>query len=48
LLEHKIFTEKELDEMQQQAADAVKAAVEYAENSPEPKIENIFDDVYAD
>lgn len=48
LLEHKIFTEKELDDMQQQAADAVKAAVEYAENSPEPKIENIFDDVYAD
>jgi pyruvate dehydrogenase E1 component alpha subunit len=48
LLEHKIFTEKELDEMQQQAVEAVKAAVEYAESSPEPRIENIFDDVYAD
>jgi pyruvate dehydrogenase E1 component alpha subunit len=48
LLEQKIFTEKELDEMQQQAAADVREAVEFAENSPEPKIENIFDDVYAD
>ncbi|MDD3942109.1 MAG: thiamine pyrophosphate-dependent dehydrogenase E1 component subunit alpha [Sphaerochaetaceae bacterium] len=48
LLENGIFTEKELDAVQQEAADAVKAAVEFAENSPEPKIENIFDDVYAD
>ncbi|MDD3823074.1 MAG: thiamine pyrophosphate-dependent dehydrogenase E1 component subunit alpha [Sphaerochaetaceae bacterium] len=48
LLENGIFTEKELDAVQQEAADAVRAAVEFAENSPEPKIENIFDDVYAD
>jgi pyruvate dehydrogenase E1 component alpha subunit len=48
LLEQKIFTGKELDVLQQQAAADVKEAVEFAENSPEPKIENIFDDVYAD
>ena len=47
LLENKIFTEKELEEMQQKAVGEVKEALEFAENSPEPKIENIFDDLYA-
>ncbi|MGI6466926.1 MAG: thiamine pyrophosphate-dependent dehydrogenase E1 component subunit alpha [Sphaerochaetaceae bacterium] len=47
LLEKKIFSEKELDKMQEDAAEEVKKALEFAENSPEPKIENIFDDLYA-
>ncbi len=47
LLEKKIFTEKELDEMQKQAVEEIAKALEFAENSPEPKIENIFDDLYA-
>ena len=47
LLENKVFTEKELEEMQKKAVEEVKGALEFAENSPEPKIENIFDDLYA-
>ena len=47
LLEKKIFTEKELNEMQKQATEEIAKALEFAENSPEPKIENIFDDLYA-
>ena len=48
LLEHSVFTEDELEALGKEAAGVVKAAVEFAEQSPEPKIEHIFDDVYAD
>ena len=48
LLENKIMTQAEIDALAKQAADDVVKAVEFAENSPEPKIEDIFDDVYAD
>ena len=47
LISEKIVTEEEIVSMDKQAAADVEAAVEYAENSPEPKIENIFDDLYA-
>jgi pyruvate dehydrogenase E1 component alpha subunit len=47
LLENNIFTEKEIEALQQKAIEEVKKALEFAENSPEPKIENIFDDLYA-
>ncbi len=48
LVSGKILTDKELDELDKKAAKDVEDAVEYAEKSPEPKIENIFDDVFAD
>ena len=48
LVSEKILSDKDLDKLDQQAVQDIKDAVEYAENSPEPKIENIFDDVYAD
>jgi TPP-dependent pyruvate/acetoin dehydrogenase alpha subunit len=38
---------EELDAMDQKAAEDIEAAVEFAESSPEPRIENIFDDVFA-
>jgi pyruvate dehydrogenase E1 component alpha subunit len=41
------MTEAELDAIEVQAAQDIKDAVDFAENSPEPRIENIFDDVYA-
>ncbi|GHV77321.1 acetoin:2,6-dichlorophenolindophenol oxidoreductase subunit alpha [Spirochaetia bacterium] len=48
LINAKIFTEAELDSFDKKAQGDIAAAVAYAEGSPEPKIENIFDDVYAE
>lgn len=48
ILKNKVMTEAELDAIEAQAVQDIKDAVDFAENSPEPKIENIFDDVYAD
>ncbi len=48
ILKNKIMTTVEIETLEQQAVMDIKAAVEFAENSPEPQIENIFDDVYAD
>ena len=47
LLAEKLFTPAELDEMDRKAEEDIAAAVAFAEASPEPRIENIFDDVYA-
>ena len=47
LLAEGIMTEAELETLDNQAEEDIRKAVEFAENSPEPKIENIFDDVYA-
>ncbi len=47
LISEKILTEEEVDSMDKQAVSDVEAAVEFAEKSPEPKIENIYDDLYA-
>lgn len=47
MIENKIMTAAEVDALDEQAAADIKAAVDFAENSPEPKIEDIFDDVYA-
>lgn len=46
ILENKIITEAEIDLLDAQAVQDIKDAVDYAENSPEPKIEDIFEDVY--
>ncbi len=47
LLKEGIATEDMLLELENQAVADIKLAVEYAESSPEPRIENIFEDVYA-
>ncbi len=47
LLAEGILTEAEIDALDKQAEEDIKRAVDFAENSPEPKIEDIFDDVYA-
>lgn len=47
LLAEKLFTSAELDAMEAQAKKDVETAVRFAEESPNPKIENVLDDVYA-
>ena len=47
LVENGIFTETEIDEIQQQADQIVDGAVEYAKAQPQPKAENLEADVYA-
>jgi TPP-dependent pyruvate/acetoin dehydrogenase alpha subunit len=47
LLAEGIFTAGELDAIEAQSKKDVEAAVRYAEASPNPKIENVLDDVYA-
>lgn len=47
LIKEGIATAEELTVLDEQAAADIDKAVEFAENSPEPKIQNIFDDVYA-
>lgn len=48
LLDKKIATRKQLDEIEARADDEVNKAVEFAENSPEPAMEELFKDIYAD
>ena len=48
LLKEGIASADELADLDARAAQDIENAVEYAENSPEPQIENILDDVYAD
>lgn len=45
-VEHGILTEAELEEMDRQAQELVKKAVEFAQNSPDPKPEDLLTDVY--
>ncbi len=47
LIENKIFTEKEIDDLDINAKQMIEKAVEFAENSPFPSIDTILDDVYA-
>jgi pyruvate dehydrogenase E1 component alpha subunit len=48
LLDKKIATRKALDEIEARASEDVARAVEFAENSPEPAMEDLFKDIYAD
>jgi pyruvate dehydrogenase E1 component alpha subunit len=48
LLKNKIANEKALDEIDSRAEEDVKKAVEFAESSPEPAFETLFDDIYAE
>lgn len=44
----KIMTAEELDAIEKRASDDIEAAVEYASKSPEPSLDTILEDVYAD
>ncbi|MCZ2122904.1 MAG: pyruvate dehydrogenase (acetyl-transferring) E1 component subunit alpha [Anaerolineales bacterium] len=48
LLEKKIATRKQLDEIETRAEEDVRKAVEFAESSPEPAMEELFTNIYVD
>jgi len=48
LLEEKIVASKKLDEIETRVEEEVAKAVEFAEASPEPALEELFADVYAE
>lgn len=48
LLKKKVATEAQLDELEAQAETETNQAVEFAEASPEPGLEELFADIYAD
>jgi pyruvate dehydrogenase E1 component alpha subunit len=48
LMEKKTATAKALDEIEARVEDEVNKAVEFAETSPEPALEELFKDVYAE
>lgn len=48
LLDKKVTTRKGLDEIEARVEEEVVKAVEFAETSPEPTMEALFEDIYAD
>lgn len=48
LLDKKIATKKQLDEIEARAEEEVVKAVEFAENSPEPTMDDLFKNIYAE
>ena len=48
LIEKKNVSAKSLDEIDAQVEEEVNKAVEFAENSPEPALEELFTDIYVD
>jgi pyruvate dehydrogenase E1 component alpha subunit len=48
LLDKKVTTRKGLDEIEARVEEEVVKAVEFAETSPEPAMEDLFTDIYAD
>ena len=48
LLDKKVATRKGLDEIEARVEEEVAKAVEFAETSPEPAMEELFKDIYAD
>jgi len=48
LLDKKVATAKALDEIEGRVDEEVNKAVEFAEKSPEPALEDLFTNVYAD
>ena len=42
-----IFKAAELEKIKQKALDDIEAAVQYANESPDPTIESLLEDVYA-
>jgi pyruvate dehydrogenase E1 component alpha subunit len=48
LVEEKLATEDELDAIDQQVEAETDAAVQFAESSPEPELEELFTDIYVE
>lgn len=48
LLKNKVFTEKQIDKMQEKADKVVNDSVEYAKAQPQPEVKDLEADVYAD
>lgn len=48
LIEKKIASAKVLDEIEARVEEEIAKAVEFAEASPEPAMEELFTDIYAD
>ena len=48
LLSQKIASQAELDALDEKSLQEIKEAVQFAESSPEPAPETLFDDIYAD
>lgn len=48
LLDKKVATRKQLDEIEARVEEEVVKAVEFAETSPEPAMEELYADIYAD
>ena len=48
LIEKKLFTEAEIDEMDAKTTATIDHAVEFGMNSPEPAVEDVLDGVYAE
>lgn len=46
ILEDEIASEEELDEVEEEAEKIIKEAVEFAESSPDPDKETLFEDIY--
>ncbi|MCP8970662.1 pyruvate dehydrogenase (acetyl-transferring) E1 component subunit alpha [Ectobacillus ponti] len=47
LIEANILTEEAAKQLQQEAKEEIEAAVKFAENSPEPSIDTLLEDIYA-
>lgn len=48
LVENEVLTMSDLDRMEEEALSMVAEAVEYAENSPEPTLDDLYSHVYVD
>ena len=48
LIENKISTAKKLDQIDEQAETDTEEAVQFAESSPEPELDELFTDVYVE
>ncbi|MEM8485144.1 MAG: pyruvate dehydrogenase (acetyl-transferring) E1 component subunit alpha [Bacteroidota bacterium] len=48
LLEHKMATNAQLDKVDDEVKQEVMESVEFAENSPAPGLETIYEDIYSD
>jgi len=48
LLDKKVATKKVLDEIEARVEEEIAKAVEFAEASPEPAMEELYSNIYAD
>jgi len=48
IVENKILTEEEIDEINEEIKREIQDAVEFAESSPEPAIDSVVEDIYTD